>query len=269
MQIVPSSGIPAYSIRRTATNPHDNFTSTADTIDQMIVLVQENVNSPYIQSALQSIKGNLGRQTRPGVTPTTLDLARAIWWYVKSKIRFVTDEETLIRVLQLYPDYNSLGTGKELLLSPSFVLQMKDPIGDCDDFSMLIATLLIAAGVQGVYFCTVAGDRNDPDAFTHVYVNVELYNGTMFPLDASHGNYPGWETKSIFKGANWSVDGQGKQVTIDTNSTNTITDSDSTKSNVSSIAENLVTGQIIQHLPFAQAIYSELSANPLLAAIGL
>lgn len=64
--------------------------------------------------------------------------------------------------------------------------------GDCDDHAMLLATLLVTAGI-GARFKVIAENKND--SYHHIYV--EAYNrdsGKWIPLDAIHKNFrPGQE----------------------------------------------------------------------------
>lgn len=236
--------LPPYAAESVRTNPYDNLTSTTDTINKMIGLVQQNVSSPTIQKALDEIELGLGNNT------SAEDWCRGIFWYVKKHVKFATDEHTLVQDLGI----QDLEDGKELLFSPSYLLQMPTPTGDCDDFSTLIATLLIAAGVQQVFFCTVAADSKDPSAFTHVFVRVMLSNGKMLALDASHGQYPGWETKNQFKQINWPIPVATPVIPV-SSTTPTTTTNDTVKDYAQGYATQLAMSQI----PVASDVLSQLS----------
>lgn len=78
--------------------------------------------------------------------------------------------------------------------------------GDCDDFAMYLAALLMTQGIP-CKFCTVAASELAPDQYSHVYV-VAYPNGERVPMDASHGEYPGWEVPNKYgKLKEWSADG--------------------------------------------------------------
>ena len=182
-----------------STNPTDNFQSTQDTIAEMRQLVIESLPSPEVQAASVEILTKINK-----ATPTEQDIIRGVYWWVKNHIQFTQDENILMQEL----GYRNLGTGKDLLISPILMLQyikQGNAYGECDDFSTLLATLLIYMGVQNVYFCTIAADRVEPDFFSHVYVKAVLMDGSIIPLDASHGQYPGWQTGNIFKSMEWSI----------------------------------------------------------------
>ena len=92
---------------------------------------------------------------------------------------------------------------KELLIAPHALLSMPNPQGDCDDFSMLVATFLIAAGLRAS-FITICADPQDPDKWSHVYVKAYWNGGSMY-MDASHGEYPGWEYGAWIKKREWNI----------------------------------------------------------------
>lgn len=193
------------------TNPLSNDQSTADTIAQMRLLIMESVYSHELTWAANQVLQHIAK-----ATPTELDLIRGAYWWVKHHLRFSLDENMLIGDL----GYQDLGTGKDLLISPRVMVQhiqhsynhnrnhnhnQPSPSGDCDDFSMLLAALLIRLGVMWVYFCTVAADKWEPDNYSHVYVKVVTQDGSVVALDASHGQYPGWETGNVYKSAVWPI----------------------------------------------------------------
>jgi hypothetical protein len=74
---------------------------------------------------------------------------------------------------------------------------------------MYAAALLVAAGVSAS-FVTVAADEADPGRYSHVYVAAYPKGGGRVPLDASHGEYPGWEVESRYgRRREWPVTGGG------------------------------------------------------------
>lgn len=188
--------LPDYITEVVPTNPRDNLVSTVDTINKMVVLVRESVSSPIVIQTAEGIVAGIGKQN-----PSEMDLIRGVFWWTKHHLRFKEDEWAL----QQDFGYGDLGTGKELLLSPAYLLSLPQPTGDCDDYSTLIASLLKLMGLRQVGFRTIAADSLDPRCFTHVYVVVQLGNGELFPVDASHGPYPGWQSEVIFKHHDWWI----------------------------------------------------------------
>ena len=188
--------LPDYTTEVVPTNPRDNLVSTVDTINKMVVLVRESVSSPIVITTAESIVSGIGK-----TNPTEMDLLRGTFWWCKHHLTFKEDEAALQQDFGV----QDLGTGKELLLSPSFLLSMFKPTGDCDDYSTLIASLLKLMGFQQVGFRTIAADPFDVDCFTHVYVVVQLGNGELYPIDASHGPFPGWQSEVVFKHHDWWI----------------------------------------------------------------
>jgi hypothetical protein len=81
-------------------------------------------------------------------------------------------------------------------------------VGDCDDFSMYVAALLLANLVP-CCFVTVAADASDPNAYSHVYVAAYGDKGRV-AVDASHGKFCGWEAPNQFgKCREWEVRADG------------------------------------------------------------
>lgn len=138
---------------------------------------------------------------------STQDKINALYYHTKNNIHFQRDEVT------------GGGVGGwdeaeviETIIRPREMAKFIDQgvaVGDCDDFSMYLASLLTACGIR-CEFTTVAADGRVPDQFSHVYVTAFDEEGGHVPLDASHGEYPGWEVPNQFgliKG--WPVCGGG------------------------------------------------------------
>jgi len=134
-------------------------------------------------------------------------LVEQVWGHAKGGIRFQQDEEIGAGV-------GGLGEGDviETIIRPQDMARYVDQgiaCGDCDDFSMYQAALLEALGVPCA-FVTVGADSRMPDQFSHVYVAAYPKDGNGEPvrvaLDASHGDYPGWEVPNRFgKYQEWAV----------------------------------------------------------------
>lgn len=83
----------------------------------------------------------------------------------------------------------------EVLIRPRHMVQWRR--GDCDDFSMLAAALLLTAGIRCAY-CTIAADPSAPHLFSHVYV-IAYPGGKEVAVDASHGPHCGWQARGTRK----------------------------------------------------------------------
>ena len=132
------------------------------------------------------------------------DICSAIFHWIRNTVRFIEDEELL---------YNELGVApaeldKELLIVPPVVLAMPVPMGDCDDYSLLTASMLLSAGIAP-YYVTVAADREDPYKFSHIYCAAHLRDERNYmALDAGNRLQavpPGWESDSVTRKAIWKV----------------------------------------------------------------
>jgi hypothetical protein len=129
----------------------------AQTIDQMRNLVDEALRDPSILRQAKDIVSNV---------PAFDDYseAQALYNWVRQNIRFTKDP-----------------VNKETLYPPSELLQIRS--GDCDDISMLLATLLMAIGYPA-RLMTVAANGDD---FSHVYVEGQI-NGQWIPLDPARSD---------------------------------------------------------------------------------
>lgn len=181
----------APQIHRRRTNPFNNQTSTSDTIEQMNKIVAQSMDNPVVMAATTDA-------TYACYMNDERQVADAIWYWIKRHVKFVTDETLMARMG--IPIENPT---KELLVSPPVILSMPEPMGDCDCFSMLAKTMLLLAGLR-VSFVTVKADREDPRIWSHIYCRVYFADGTSMPFDASHGEWPGWETKRYWEKREWA-----------------------------------------------------------------
>ena len=78
------------------------------------------------------------------------------------------------------------------LIAPEVLVRMDHPEGDCAIFSECVAAFLTVHGIP-YEFVTVAVNPEEPSIFSHVFLYAVLPDGTRFPVDASHGDYPGWQ----------------------------------------------------------------------------
>lgn len=175
----------------------DPDTATAQTIGIMCGHVRAGAQDEAVrQSALGAVAqfGGLEGSWRPqwllygNEAKKTAAIAAAIWWWCKLYVKFV-HHEFIIR--------QKLGESGHLqgLISPEVLVRMAKPEGDCAIFSECIAAFLSIFGVP-YEFVTVAVNPNEPEIFSHVYVYAVLPDGSRLPLDASHGDYPGWQVPS-------------------------------------------------------------------------
>lgn len=173
-------GAPA-RVEEVSTDPRNNDRSTVDTLRIMAQLSHASTRDPILIDITHQLVDRL---------PDPQDQLRAIFGWIKQHLELVEDEVMLAEIWGKPPD-------NELLISPSVIARMEHAKGDCDDFSMLAASMLMIAGFP-VWFAVVADGSDvggDTTKLTHVYVETVRDLGTfeLVPFDASYGSYVGWE----------------------------------------------------------------------------
>jgi hypothetical protein len=176
----------------------------ARTLGIMGQRVREDAADPAFCSWAQYVVGGVPGQL------SDMEAVEAAYSHVKGALRFQRDEVTGAGVGN-YPAEEVV----EVLIRPremaKFVAQGKGT-GDCDDFTMYLAAILTCYGIP-VEFCTVAADGRAPGNYSHVYLvaypKVDGVPGRL-ALDASHGDYPGWEVANMFgRRKQWPVSSVG------------------------------------------------------------
>lgn len=132
---------------------------------------------------------------------------RAVFWHVKRQLSFMRDED---QAIPIQPNHDIPIV--EVLVRPVDMAAACGGggncrrIGDCDDYSMYAAALLLNLGVP-VSFVTLAADDANPTRYSHVYL-AAYPGGERIALDVSHGQYPGWEAPNRYgKREEWPVTG--------------------------------------------------------------
>ncbi len=171
-----------------AKRPDDDEAATAQTIVLMSAYAAEDSRHPWIRAAALDATGQ--------ATDQRAQLA-AIHRWIRGRVRFVEDSE-LSRPFSSTPDAD------EVLVRPADLLAMPRPAGDCDDFSMLTAAMLLTLGIRPEYV-TIAADPKAPHLYTHVYVVAHLADGTAVAMDTSHGSAPGWQAPAAGKYRAWKI----------------------------------------------------------------
>jgi hypothetical protein len=171
------------------TNQYNNLTSTVDTVSEMNKIVRQAVGSDVLLSACYAAGALRSYSERV--------CAEAIWHWIKLTIKFVTDEQTML-AMGIPIEHPT----KELLISPTTLLAMPNPQGDCDDFSMLAKAMLNTCGIKAS-FITIKADEKDPHVWSHIYVKAYFADGSSMPMDCSHGLWPGWETQEFWEKREW------------------------------------------------------------------
>ena len=173
-----------------ATDPYNTDLSTSQTIEQMIAIARSSASSPKIRNVVNTCLESLPDK------PTNKDLARKLFYWCKNNVKFVEDEQVIGQELGYQDVY------KELLITPDVLLNMPTPMGDCDDYSMLLASLLVCAQIPCRY-TAIAADKGQPNKFSHVYVSA-LIDGRWVGMDVPYGSTIGWE-KEGFRRMDWRI----------------------------------------------------------------
>jgi transglutaminase-like putative cysteine protease len=170
--------VPLNLVRQQSTL-QDSARSTAQTARVMCEHIRRDSHSPVVISTARRI-------CQAARCQSASDAARAVWLFVKQRVRFVHDDDLITR---LFGERDQL----ELLIAPSALLHMNNPEGDCDDFTMLTCALLAALGVRSQVVC-ICCDLDDPARFSHVYPRAYLPEvNSWMAVDSSHGSHPGWK----------------------------------------------------------------------------
>lgn len=137
----------------------DGDAGTIATIAAMRTLIEEGKKDPTVYELARDIL----RRARIRAFDFAGE-ARAIYNAVRRNMRFTRD----IR-------------GKETLHTARELVRLR--MGDCDDFTVLMCSLLESVGL-GTQIKTVANNERDPDTFTHVFPEVFI-NGRWVAVDAA------------------------------------------------------------------------------------
>jgi hypothetical protein len=186
-------------IQRTRTNRYDNDVAVRDTIRILSEQARNHANDPSVHWAVAQACARLP------LDASERDIAGAMHHWVRAHIRFVEDETLLYSQLGIRPEE----LDKELLITPPVLLGMPQPMGDCDDYSLLLASMALAAGIQPYYVTVAADPYESPQKFSHIYVCVRLEDEDGYLcLDAGNRYQavpPGWETGKCTRKAVWRI----------------------------------------------------------------
>jgi len=154
---------------------------TAQTIRLMRRLIDQALNDPqFVRFAIDLVRSVPAHDEAGEVA--------AIFAWVQQNIRYTKDPVT-----------------KEKLYPPGELLKIR--AGDCDDMSMLLAALVIADGYPA-RLVTVSANPDQPDEFSHVYLEVEVPpgSGNWVALDAARPDtYFGRAPEMYFRKRAWSL----------------------------------------------------------------
>lgn len=200
----PQLGVVPYRVHQISSDPDSQV---RDTLHRMRGKVANDSENPLFASRIRRMFDVRMYPHLNGTGEDEVELCRGVWAHTKQNIKFQRDEKTGAGVGG-YPEEEVV----ETIICPMDMAGFIDAgtaIGDCDDFSMYEACCLKSLGIP-CSFVTVAADSREPRLFSHVYVVAfprDPQTGQRFrlPLDASHGEYPGWETVGLGRYEEWPV----------------------------------------------------------------
>ena len=158
---------------------------TAQTVSYMDELAAADANDPAVIAATAEALDAADMD----VNASPLQKAHAVFWFLKRTVRYVPTPGTSPLVDQT-------------LITPTAILAMPEPIGDCPQFSMLAAAMFRVLCMECL-FVTIAAEKMVPDQWSHIYNTVEVAPGVFMPFDSSNGPEPGAEYAKPFKRRVW------------------------------------------------------------------
>jgi hypothetical protein len=161
--------------------------ATAQTIAIMSDHIQKGATDELVAAAASEALAQFGVLAF-GLAGQDERAAESCWWSAKNNIRFVHHEFLLRRYL---------GEAGHLqgLIAPDVLVRMEKPEGDCAIYTMMICAMLKTLGVP-YEIVTAKCSPRDRREYSHVYPRAVMRDGRRVPLDASHGDYPGWQVPS-------------------------------------------------------------------------
>lgn len=169
--------------------PSGDEEATAQTVALMSYFARADSHAEIVRrAALEATQGSR----------TPRDSAALIWRWIKARVQYDLDSRPAA------PLEGVDAESAEVLIRPVDLLAMPAPAGDCDDFSMLCAAMLLAVGIEP-QFKTIAAEADAPQLYSHVFVVAFLPGGQTISLDCSHGPVAGWEAPAAGKSRLWPV----------------------------------------------------------------
>jgi len=143
----------------------DGFAGTKYTIEKMRELARKGKVNPIILRAARTVIRNCPEKDYESE-------GECIYNYVRQNVRYTRDPMDV-----------------ELLQAPEVTL--REASGDCDDVSILIASLAEAVGMEAA-FLTIKANKNLPYDFTHVFPIIRTQKGWRGADPTVAHAYFGW-----------------------------------------------------------------------------
>ncbi len=150
------------------------------TLDKMKELVKAGRVNPTIRSKALALTDHIPQKDRMGEI-------RALFDFVQNEIRYVRDIH----------DVETLHYAEQVMAQAS---------GDCDDKTVLLASLLETIGHPARFMAV--GFK--PGEFSHVIVETQIFSPRLrknvwFPLDATEPYPMGWRPPNIVEAMPWHI----------------------------------------------------------------
>jgi hypothetical protein len=154
------------------------------TINVIRQLVDDAVKDPQVNvTAIEIVRGVPDQFSRDQKAAAIYTALANRWFYVEDPVGPFGPKETLRPVRTLLWNF----------------------AGDCDDASVLIASLLGTIGIPS-RLVTIAADPSSPDEFSHIYPEAGVAPGVWVPMDiARPGSFYGSAPARFFRKRVWSL----------------------------------------------------------------
>jgi transglutaminase-like putative cysteine protease len=155
----------------------------SQTIDVIRQLVDDAVKDPAVNvEAIGMVRG-VDQFNRDAKAHAIFDAVASRFYYVEDPVGPLGSKETLRPVRALLQTW----------------------AGDCDDASVLIASLLGTIGIPS-RVVTIAADPSSPEEFSHIYPEAETFPDVWMPMDiARPGSSYGSAPAKYFRKRVWSL----------------------------------------------------------------
>ena len=155
----------------------------SQTIDVIRQIVDDAVKDPVVNAAAISLVRGVDQFDRDAKAHALYEAVASRFYYVEDPVGPFGAKETLrpVRVL------------------------LQNWAGDCDDASVLIASLLGTIGIPS-RVVTIAADPSAPEEFSHIYPEAETFPGMWVAMDiARPGSAYGSAPQKYFRKRVWSL----------------------------------------------------------------
>lgn len=146
-----------HSSQLVMSNPGSSYRCTMQTLHEMRRLVRQSLGTLPVAQAVQQLGD---------ITHTNLyTLGFRVWNFTQNRLVYIDEPQ-------------------ETLVSPDILLHLRPAYGDCDDFAMVDAVLLLSLNIPA-FFVADRAHPEDSNEFSHVYVMYRDETGQTRVIDSS------------------------------------------------------------------------------------